>query len=126
MLPISLAPLLKSGPFRFEKFADGFGQFRQAEVRKIAGSLADEFKVGRCKIAAGKGNLRLKHGLPPLFIPYPKRKRMSREKCIGVRKMLGAAADLTFDDRTRRDKAGIMHLRSSAERTACRAVKTTA
>ena len=67
-----------------EKFADGFGQFGEAEIGKIMNRLTDEFELGRGKITAGKGNLRFRHGCSPLLLaslPYPKAKRMSREKC---------------------------------------------
>jgi len=72
---------LPCGPFPLEKFADGFGQFGQTEVREIADNLTDEIELGSPKITAGKANLRLKHDCPPflLFLPYPKAKRMSRK-----------------------------------------------
>jgi hypothetical protein len=76
------------GTFPIEKFADGLGQFGEAEVGKIANRLTDEFKLGGSKITAGKGNLRMRHGCSPLllFLPYPKTKRMSRKKCAGAQK----------------------------------------
>jgi hypothetical protein len=76
------------GPFPLEQFADGFGQFGEAEVGEIADSLTDEFELGSPKVTTGKANLRLKHDCPPvlLFLPYAKTERMSREKCTEVKK----------------------------------------
>jgi hypothetical protein len=70
-------------PFPLEKLADGFGQFRQAQIGEIADNLTDEFKLGFGEGAAGKSDLQWLHGGSPLlfFLPYLKKKRMSREKC---------------------------------------------
>jgi hypothetical protein len=86
MHPCSHAPVLRSGPFPHDKFADGFGQFGQTEVGEITNGLTDKIELASGKITAGKGNLGLKHGLAPvlLLLPYPKTKRMSRTKCIEV------------------------------------------
>jgi len=76
------------GSFPLEQFADGFGQFGQAEVGEIADSLTDEFELGSPKVTTGKGNLRLKHACFPLLplLPYPERERMSGGKCMAVRR----------------------------------------
>jgi hypothetical protein len=70
-------------PFPLEKLADGFGQFRQAQIGEIADNPTDEFKVGYGEGAAGKSDLQWLHGGSPLLLllPYLKRRRMSREKC---------------------------------------------
>jgi hypothetical protein len=60
-----------------------------------------EFELGRGKITAGKGNLRFRHGCSPLllvFLPYPKAKRMSREKCSHAKIFHEPGAEAVLDD----------------------------
>jgi len=53
-------------PFPLDQFADGFGQFGEAEVGKITDGLMDECKLGGLKSTAGKRKHLFRHGWTPL------------------------------------------------------------
>jgi hypothetical protein len=82
-----------------EKFADGFGQFRQAEVGEITNGLTDEFELDCGKIPTRKGNIRCQHGGSPLLLslPYLKRGRMSRKKCDQSKKFQERDAEAVLE-----------------------------
>jgi hypothetical protein len=53
-------------PFPLEQFADGFGQFGEAEVGEITNRFTDEFELGGRKSTAGKRKFLFRHGWTPL------------------------------------------------------------
>jgi hypothetical protein len=93
--------------FPLEKFADGLGQFGEAEVGEITNRCSDEFEFGSGKVTAREGNLRWQHDCSPflLFLPYPKAKRMSRTKCSQAKIFLESGAAAVLDDSDCRDQS---------------------
>jgi len=73
-------------PLPTEKFAQGFGQFGQAEMGKIVGDPPDEFEVARRKGASGELDTLMNYGFAfgcPLYDTHAWREYSAKMQLLG-------------------------------------------